>query len=293
MEIKTRASSLISLLALVFVLFQLSLSASAETKSAAEIYFFIIYPGGPAPDKEGEKLVSQFIETVAEMTELDPKILRGEYFNETSKAVKFIEKNRDAYIMGSLAFFLSQRRNLSITPLATVKLTDSPDEQYYIIVQKGKYTSLEQLKGKTLSGNALYEDHRFINALIFDGKLDVNAYFSLKPTLRPLSAIRKVAKDELDAVLLDQVQYHSLQRLPLSEKVSVIYKSPPLPPLGFMMIETSKTKKYKDKISSAIVKMCDSEKGKAACRNFGLNGFEPLKTGALDDVVKKYETGGK
>ena len=179
---------------------------------------------------------------------------------------------------------------MKLVPLATVKLQGNDKEQFYCIVKKGSYSSLADLKGKVLAGNVLYEDKKFINAMIFNKELDVSSYFILKPTPRPLSAVRKLTQGQYDAVLLNHIQYHSLEKLDLFKKISVVHRSPKMPALGLMMVQTDRNASVKDKIVKAVTRMCSQEDTKAACKNFGIDGFAALEPGALNNEITKYES---
>jgi hypothetical protein len=251
----------------------------------------VIYLGGPDTGAEGKKLIDQLIEHLAGAMAVDPASLVGTYFNETKPAIEHLMKNKDAFILGSLGFYLANRKSLSLSPLALLKSAANGEERDYVLVRKGRYKSPDDLKGKTLFGSPLFEDLGYLDRVVFGGKLEVAKHFDLKPTSRPLSAVRKLERDEADAVLLNTVQYDSLRRLPLFEKLEVVFTSDPRPALGLMMIETAHTKALRDKVLKAVVEMCATPKGQSLCSNFGIAGFDPVKPGALDATIKVYESG--
>ncbi len=168
-------------------------------------------------------------------------------------------------------------------------MTGGPSERYYLAVKKGTFGKLDELKGKTISGSALYEDPRFLNRMVFDNRADVSSDFILKPTSRPLSAIRKMLKGELDGVLLNEVQYNSLKKLPFSEEIAAVYISPVLPDVGLMMVDNPATRKLKERLLKALLAMGGTEEGGAAFRAFGLTGFKLIEPASLDAVILKYD----
>ena len=194
-------------------------------------------------------------------------------------------------MLGSLGFYLANRKSLGLMPLAILKTSSNGEERDTIVVKKGRYHSLAELKGKSLYGSSLFEDPAYINRVVFAGQLDPATYFDLKPTSRPLTAVRKLEKDEADAVLLNVVQYESLRRMPLFEKLDVVYTSAPRPALGLMMTDTSRTRAVRDNVLRAVVELCGTPKGQPVCQNLGIAGFEALPSGVLDAIVKTYESG--
>ena len=121
--------------------------------------------------------------------------------------------------------------------------------------------------------------------------MNISKDFKLEPTPRPLSAVRKLDTGMVDAVLVNQMQYISLKRIPSTfQKLEVIYTSPNLPRLGFMMIDSPGAQKVKDEILRAIVKMSSLEEGKKVCNNFGITGFQNIEPEKIDEAIKKYNS---
>src|SRR3990172_3002894 len=224
-----------------------------------------------------EKIISQFINSLSKSTGLKKDTLQGKYFNNISDAKAYIQQHQNSYIMGSLGFFLANRKGMNLVPLAVVNLHGNDEERYYLVAEKSKYKSLSELKGKVLSGNILYEDKKFINRMIFNDTLDVSHYFKLKPTSRPLSAIRKLIRGDFDAVLLNSMQYNNLKKLSDFNKIQIIHESPKMPALGLMMINTAKDNSIKSRIVNAVTTMCSHNDTKEACMNFGIQGFATIK----------------
>lgn len=274
-------------LSLAVLLFSPSFSLSAEPDDT--IHFAIIFPGGPSPGGEGKQMIDQFIQHLADMASLDRDKIEGQYFNQISTAVDAIKNHNNTYILGSTGFFLAHRTDLKLVPLTTLSMGGTDTEKYYVIVKKGAYTDLNGLKGRKLSGNVLYEDERFINAIIFAGKVDISSHFTLMPTLRPLSALRKLRTNGVDAVLLNEMQYRALQSMALFKEIDTVFVSQPIPALGLMMTDTAVNNGVRDQVVTAVGQMCAIDEGRDVCRNFGLEGFNPIEKGRLSDVIRKYK----
>ncbi|HOW82407.1 MAG TPA: PhnD/SsuA/transferrin family substrate-binding protein [Spirochaetota bacterium] len=261
-----------------------SVSAAAE-----KIHFAIVFPGGPDTGPEGDKIITQFLDILTRQTKIKRADVAGQYFNDIAPARAYIQKNRNCFIMGSIGFYLANRTTYNLVPLSLVTSEGKRTEQYYLIVKKGSYKSLADLKGKKISGNVLYEDAKFINNMVFENKINVGSYFVMQPTARPLSAVRKMNTGTVDAVLLTGMQYEALKQIPTTfQKIEVVYKSPEMPRLGFMMAETPATRGVKDEILGAMVKMTSLEEGKKVCNNFGISGFENIQPETLNETIAKY-----
>jgi ABC-type phosphate/phosphonate transport system substrate-binding protein len=257
---------------------------------AEKISFAVIFLGGPDTGAEGEKIITQFMSSLTKLTGMRNDSIQGKYFNNISDAKTYIQQNKNSYIMASIGFYLANRKPMSLSPLAVVRLDGDDKEQYFLIVKKDAYKSLKSLKGKTLAGNILYEDKKFINTMIFDNKIDIAKHFQLKPSNRPLSAVRKLISGQYDAVLLNHLQYFSLKNLDFFNKIEVVHQSPKMPALGLMMINTKTNNAAKDKIVNAITRMCNQEDTKGVCKNFGIDGFDTLEAEILTNEINKYES---
>jgi len=261
--------------------------------AAGKVGVLICYLGGPDVAGEGTAMIQQLVEHLEADTGLGRGTFDGAYVNDLTSACAFLSSHPSSFILGSTGFFLANRTSSGLAPLATIRLADDGAEKYYVVVKKGRYKTLDELKGKTLSGNQLFEDPHFINAIVFAGRLDAATHFVVSPSNRPLSALRKVEKGEIDAVLLNRVQYESLTKLTTFDSYQILYASEPVVPLGFMMTDTERTRTIRDRLLTSIVRMCSTPKGKPVCGNFGIAGFDPLKPGALAELQKRYDAGSK
>ena len=257
---------------------------------AEKINFAVIFLGGPDTGPEGEKIITQFMASLTKLTAMKNDSIQGKYFNKIDDAKTYIQQNKNSYIMGSIGFYLANRKTMNLSPLATVNVAGNDQEEFFLIVKKGAYKTLAQLKGKTLAGNVLYEDKKFINTLIFENKIDISKHFKLQPSNRPLSAVRKLDAGQYDAVLLNHMQYSSLKNLDIFKKIEVLHTSPKMPALGLMMINTKTTNAAKTKIVNAVTRMCNQQDTKVACKNFGIDGFDKLEAETLTNEITKYES---
>jgi ABC-type phosphate/phosphonate transport system substrate-binding protein len=128
-----------------------------------------------------------------------------------------------------------------------------------------------------------------VDRFVFGGKLSASKYFKCTPTPRPLSALRELVADEVDAVLLNRMQFEALKAMPLFAKLQVVHRSGPVPTVGLMMAATPRTRALRDRIVQAVTKLCGTEKGAPVCRTYGITGFEPMPEDALGEAVKQYE----
>jgi len=265
----------------------LIISSGALAREEA-LKLVIVSPGGPSP-KKVEKYIGQFTGIIADRVGIGEESVTGRYFTDRKEALDYLDKNRDSFIISSLGFYLSQRKSLNLIPLARIELSAGSTQHFYLVVKKGVFHNLDELKGKTISGSALYQDPRFLNRIVFDNRVDPSSDFILQPNPRTLSALRKLLKGKLDGVLLNGVQYESLKSLPFFKDIAVVYTSPVIPEVGLMMIDTPANRKLKDRLLTALISLSDSGEGTEAFKSFGMIGFRPMEPASLNKVITRYD----
>jgi len=249
----------------------------------------IVNPGGPDGGAEGDKLAAQLADHLAAAAGIEPSEIEGAYFGQLVPAVAYLKRHPDAFVLGGLGIYLVQRKALGLVPLARLVGARGAEEEFFVLVRKGRYASLQELRGKTLLGSVLADDQRYVDRFVFDGKLSAREWFRCTPSDRPLSALRKLAADEVDAVLVNRVQAEALKMTPLAEKLQAIHGSGPVPTVGLMMASTRRTRALRDRVVQAVAKLCGTEQGAPVCQTYGISGFEPIKEDALGEAVKKYD----
>ncbi len=279
-------SHIVIALSILFLL----LLPPAPAGEGEEVSILIVFPGGP-PDSRVAPYIGDLAGLIADGMGISPRSLRVEYFSLAGPALEYLRRNPDSFIIGSAGFFLSRRQELSLVPLAAVEMDTGNEGRYHLIVKKGSFRELEELKGKTVAGSTLYEDPVFLRTLVFENRIDPESDLLREPTSRPLTAIRRLARGEVGAVLLDDLQLESLRSLPLFEEVSVIYRSPPLPEVGLMMVDTTATRRRQEGFLAALEGLGETEEGGRAFGSFGLRGFRRIDPGSLEEAIRKYETG--
>jgi hypothetical protein len=272
----------------MLVAFGLSATAHAADE-AGKIALAIVNPGGPDAGSEGNKLAAELAAHLGASAGIEPDQIEAAYFNQLPAAAAYLKKHKDAFVLGGLGVFLAQRQAHKLVPVARLVGPSGSDEEFTVVVRKGRYGSLEELRGKALQGSVLADDARFVDRFVFGGKLPASKHFKCTPTERPLSALRKLGADEVDGVLLNRVQFEALKTMPLFEKLQVVHRSGPLPTVGLMMAATPRTRALKDRIVQSVTKLCGTEKGAPVCKTYGITGFEPMAEDALGEAIKQYD----
>lgn len=262
-------------------------AAQAAPKAGA-VALAIVNPGGPDAGAEGDKLARELAAHLGDAAGLDGVELEAAYFTTNEAAAAYVRKHKDGFVLGGLGFFLSQRKSLKLVPLARLAGKSGDREEFAVVVRKGRYASLDSLRGKTLTGSVLADDARYVDRFALGGKLATKD-FVRTPTTRPLSALRKLAAGEGDAVLLNRAQHEALATTPLAAQLDVIFRSGRVPTVGLMMAATPRTRALRERIVHAVTKLCDTPKGAPVCQTYGITGFQPMGEDALADAIATYD----
>lgn len=74
----------------------------------------------------------------------------GRFSTRTAECRQLLAEKRPGFAILSLGLYLEQRHEHNLVPLAQPLVKGGSTERYRVVVQQGKYQSLEELRGKTL-----------------------------------------------------------------------------------------------------------------------------------------------
>ena len=169
-----------------------------------------------------------------------------------------------------------------MTPLAQLVYDGKRGSPYHIIVRKGRYASLDALKGKQLAGSVLFEPALFFRQAL-GGRYSAQD-FELIPTTRTLRYLRKVGKDKLDAMVLDHLAYKNIGKVRLKQEVVCIEQTTEVPHPLFVAFEGIAPKPERAQMQTALVGLCRDPAGKQVCENFEFDDFTRVNAKDLPAV---------
>lgn len=276
------------------IMFSMVLTAvigiSSNSFAAETIHVAIFAPDMPFTQAEGDNYIGQFITLLAGSVGLKPENFKGKFFNEAGDVKNFISQNKNVFVMGSLSFFLPNRNWLKLVPVASLDYSGTDIEKYYLTVQKGKYKSINDLKGKTVAGNVFKEDKRFINKFIFNNKIDAYSYFKTTFTTSVRGSVRNLQKGKLDAILLNHRDYVKFKNRKDFETLDVIYTSENIPALGLMMNDSPYNRSMQDKFLNAVIKMNSMSDARTMFSANGISGFRKINSGLIENAISKFDS---
>ncbi|HVR76046.1 MAG TPA: hypothetical protein VMT52_17070 [Planctomycetota bacterium] len=183
----------------------------------------IVQPGYPGSTEDARGFVAELCAHVGRKADLAG--LAGAYHNEEKPALAAIEKERPAFGVVSVGFYLEHRKELGLQALLQTK----PRDTFVVVARAGDVKGLEGLKGESVAGGPLHE-RKFLERIVFWGKADVSAW-SLQPTLRASRALRDlVDRKKHRAVILVGRDHRALSPLYPGKTLEKLHESEYYPP---------------------------------------------------------------
>lgn len=229
----------------------------------------VCYPGGPVKARQAKPAIAQMSQVLSTLAGIEGGFEAR--FENTVAGCEAGVAEKPALAILTLAGYLAHRADFE--PLAQPKVKGAATDTVSLVVKKGGPQGLDALKGKAVGGTPLAEPE-FLKRVVFRGKLDPAKDFQGAASKRPLRALRKLAKGELDAVLLTRVQHDSLSALPFAGELETVWSSAPLPVVGLVAHKAGTTAAQRAALQKAALSLCGHAEGKKMCELFGLDGFQ-------------------
>jgi len=250
----------------------------------------VCYPGGPVNADDANAAMGSMLRVVERVGHWQAGSLDSLFTAKADECRKLMDEKNPKFAITSLGIFLEQRERHHLIPVVQPKVKGQTFERYRVIVQKGKYTGLEGLKGKTLGGTVL-EEPAFIGKIVFAGKYDPASFFQLKSSNLAIRALRSLDKGEMDAVILNEQQYNGLASLKLDNPIEVIFTSEEIPLMGMVADSQNSTADERARLGNALAGMCSDAEGKKLCELFGVDSFALIDSSQFDPMVKLWNEG--
>jgi ABC-type phosphate/phosphonate transport system substrate-binding protein len=250
----------------------------------------VCYPGGSVNIKDANGAMSSMLRVVERVGQWQENSFNSLFTTKTDECRKQLAEKNPKFAITSLGLYLELRTQHNLVPVVQPKIKGGTSERYRVMVQKGKYKSLDELRGKTLGGTVL-EEQSFIGKIVFAGKYDPASFFDLKTTTQAIRALRALDKGELDAVILNEQQFGGLASLHLDTPLETIFTSDEIPLMGVVANNAITTTEERARFGKALEGMCTDSEGKKLCELFGVESFVPVDAAVFEPMVKLWTDG--
>jgi hypothetical protein len=250
----------------------------------------VCYPGGSVNVKDANGAMSAMLRVVERVGQWPRNSFNSLFTSKTDECRKQMAEKTPKFAITSLGLYLELRTPQNWVPVVQPKIKGRSSERYRVVARKGKYQSLDELKGLTLGGTVL-EEQSLIGKIVFAGKYDPASFFVLKPSNQAIRALRALDKGELDAVILNEQQFGGLASLQLTTSLEAIFTSEEIPMMGVVANSALTTKEERDRFGKALEEMCADTEGKKLCELFGVEAFVPVDSMVFEPMIKLWGEG--
>ena len=274
-----RTSTFVAFLAVTVLL--ASLHATAGT-------LVVCAPGYPGSTAEAQPAMDAFARA---LTAFGPE-LSAVYFEREDGGVAALKADDSDFAMLTLPFFLEHRVDLGLKPLAqAIPEGNGSKQSWTLVAAAGRIGAPQDLEGWKIISIAGHSES-FVRSVVFDGwgpsPKDLDIVFSS----RVLTALRKAAKGEKVAVLLDGPQAESINRLPFGKELEILRTASELPVSLVCSVGGRLNDAAEKAFTEALFAMGTDEASREALAGVRIERFVPVDRRALDGAIEAFERVG-
>lgn len=266
------------------------LASLAVTAAPAPEMIVVCYPGGPVNTRDAQSAMGSMLRVVERVGQWPENRFDSLFTSKIDECRKQIAEKKPKFAITSLGLYLELRNPHNLLPVVQPRIKGRTSERYRVVVQKDKYKSLDELKGKNLGGTVLAEQS-FIGKIVFAGKVDPAGFFVLQPSNQAIRALRALDKGELDAVILNEQQYAGLSSLHLQTPLEVVFTSEEIPLMGVVANNATTTEEERARFGKALEQMCTDSEGQKLCDLFGVESFNVVDAAVFEPMIKLWDEG--
>ena len=261
----------------------------APALAADPVSLIICAPGFPGTTAEAQPTIDALAAAMAGAAKWAPAELKGAYYETEPGGVARLSQPDAALALLPLALFLEQEASLKLSAkqAAIMKGKADGNEVWSLVAKKGAIAKAEALAGYEVVSIVGFSP-RFIKGPVLGawGKLPEGVKFTQSKQV--LSAMRRAAKGDKVALLLDAEQTAALATSPFAGDLEVVYKSAPLP-MGVLATVGGRISEARFKaLGEALPKLGGTPDGAQALEGLWKLRFDALDPKALEAARKAF-----
>jgi hypothetical protein len=201
----------------------------AGVAAADPLTLVVCAPGYPGSTAEAQPAMDGLATAAALAASWGRDELRAVYFETEEGGLARLAESDAGLALVTLPFFLEHREALGLEPeLLAVPVGREPLEPWTLVAAAGTVARPADLEGWRLVSLAGHSE-RFVRGPALAGWGALPDGVSIDFSGAVLSSLRRAARGEPIAVLLDPEQAAALPELPFAGDLDVVHRSPPLP----------------------------------------------------------------
>jgi len=211
----------------VAILLLLAVTSMAAGASSATLV--VCAPGYPGSTAEAQPAMDGLAAAATSAAGWTAGDLAAVYFETEDGGVEQLGHDDAALALVTLPFFLEHREELGLMAQAqAVPSERAASEPWSLVAGVNRFETAADLEGVELVSLAGHSP-RFVRGPVLGGWGELPSSVTITFSGAVLSALRKAARGESVALVLDAHQAGALERLPFADKLEVVHRSSPLP----------------------------------------------------------------
>jgi len=264
----------------------LTVTTSAGAAGGTRLVFCA--PGYPGTTEQAAPTMDAFARSLERVAGVSAGTLAAAYHEDEAAGVAAAE---DAdLVVATLPFFLSHRTALDLRPvLAAAPVGTGESEIWALVAPRGKIASAADLAGWEVASIAGYAP-AFVRGPALAGWGALPADATVRPTTRVLSDLRRAARGENVAVLLDGAQSAGLDRLPFAADLEIVARSRPMPATLVCSRGPLAPGGAGSRVVEGLGRLAGSEDGREALASVRVEAFVAAPAGpTIDALARAYD----
>lgn len=249
-------------------------------------------PGYPGDTEQAQQTMDEFALGVARAAGWDSGRIGAVYYPNLDQGLERLSGSDAMLALIPLPFYLEYRERLRLSPLLEVVQETGPREVWSVVARRGAIEGPSSLAGWDLAGMPGYSP-RFVREVALGGwgSLPDDATVSFSP--RVLSVLRKAARGEPVAALLDGAQTAALDSLPFAGELEIVTRSRELPATLVCTVGDGLTAEGADQLATALLGMHAMEGGAELLESIRMVRFSAVDAGLLRAVERGFDGAGE
>ena len=255
---------------------------------AAPDVIAVCAPGSPGTTADAQSAMDAFAKAISARAGAQ---ITAIYDDTEDAGVAQMKTARIAMV--SLPFFLKHEQDLKLHAQLEAVRKDRPAlDEWVLVAKKGRVHGAASLDGFTITTPAAYAP-QFVRGTVLGGFGALPATVVLKQSGAVLSALRKAAKGEPAAVVLDGPGAASLSTLPFANDLEIVARSPKLPAGLVVTVDGGPSAETWKAVEAALLGLRGEPAGATALDGIQMAQFAKLDADVLAAARKAYDAAGK
>lgn len=267
----------------------LVLAAPCPAAAAGPTTMVVCAPGYPGSTIEAQPAMDDLAAAVTAAAGWRTDGFRAVYFETEPAGVAALTEPDAGLALVTLPFFLEHRTELGLEPvMLAVPSGRQPLEPWTLVAGAGRISAPSDLDGWAVASLAGHSPG-FVRGPALAGWGELPESATVEFSRAVLTSLRRAARGEPVAVLLDAEQAAALDRLPFAGDLEVVHRSQPLPVSVLCVVADRLAADRRTALVAALASLDDRETAAEALAGVRMERFEAVEPDLLAAAERAFD----